>query len=134
MFALRKDAKVTVAETPEATSELEDRVQSAHSIVCAMCGASITSPEHRIAVQGAHEHRFMNPAGVLFHIGCFAHAIGCTLVGSDSLEYPWFSGFAWRFAMCGSCGRHLGWHFRKEDHAGFFGLVLDRLGQPAADG
>ena len=104
-------------------------------ILCAVCAASITSPEHRIAVQGAHEHRFMNPAGVLFHIGCFSHAIGCTIVGPDSLEYPWFAGFAWRFAMCGSCGQHLGWHFRKaheetDGDAGFFGLVLHRLVQP----
>jgi hypothetical protein len=86
-----------------------------------------------MAMHGAHEHRFMNPAGVLFHIGCFSHAIGCTIVGPDSLEYPWFVGFAWRFAMCGACGQHLGWHFRKPAHEGFFGLVLDRLVLPAAD-
>ena len=83
----------------------------------------------------------MNPAGVTFHIGCFASAIGCTIVGPDSLEYPWFPGFAWRYAMCASCGQHLGWNFRRarqpgnRDSAGdsgdsfFFGLIVDRLGQ-----
>ena len=161
MFALRRHAKVAIAEEPGAIADLDDRVQPERTIVCAACGGSITSPEHRIAVHGAHEHRFMNPAGILFHIGCFAHAIGCTIVGPDSLEYPWFPGFAWRFAMCGSCGQHLGWHFRKEAEArergralpdrahrgslkepsqgsfledGFFGLILDRLRQPAQDG
>ena len=137
MLALRKDPSVTDNDQPEESTNLEDRVQSERAIVCAACGATVTSPGHRIAVDGAHEHRFMNPAGILFHIGCFAHAIGCTIVGPDSLEYPWFPGFAWRFAMCGSCGQHLGWHFRQkgiEEHKGFFGLILDRLRQPAADG
>jgi hypothetical protein len=75
----------------------------------------------------------MNPAGLLFHIGCFAEAIGCTVVGPDSPEYPWFAGFAWRYAQCGSCGRHLGWHFRSAGKPGFFGLILDRLVEPAAN-
>jgi hypothetical protein len=132
MFALRKDPSVTNTDESSAISDLEDRAQSERAIVCAACGAIITSPGHRIAVSGAHEHRFMNPAGILFHIGCFAHAIGCTIVGPDSLEYPWFPGFAWRFALCGSCGQHLGWHFRTTRES-FFGLILDRLGQPADD-
>jgi hypothetical protein len=139
MFALERDPSVTIAEKPEAVADPEERVRTERTIVCAACAASITSPDHRIAVQRAHEHRFMNPAGILFHIGCFAHAIGCTIVGPDSLEYPWFPGFAWRFAMCGACGQHLGWHFRRsrdenDGDADFFGLVLDRLRRPAADG
>lgn len=74
----------------------------------------------------------MNPAGLLFHIGCFAEAIGCTVVGPDSLEYPWFAGFAWRYAECGNCRCHLGWHFRSEGRPSFFGLILDRLVEHAA--
>jgi hypothetical protein len=132
---LRSEGGATVAAEPESVSDQEDQAQPERTILCAACAASITSLDHRMAVQGTHEHRFMNPAGALFHIGCFAHAIGCTIVGPDSLEYPWFAGFAWRFAMCGSCGQHLGWHFRitrkgNEGDAGFFGLVLDRLVQP----
>ena len=132
MFALQEDPNDTATDDPGSLSDLETRERSKHAIVCAACAASITSPNHRIAVQGAHEHRFMNPAGFVFHIGCFAHAIGCTIVGPDSLEYPWFPGFAWRFALCGSCGQHLGWHFRTTRES-FFGLILDRLGQPADD-
>ena len=94
---------------------------------CGRCAAAITSQRHRIAVHGSHEHRFVNPAGFLFHIGCFAEAIGCAIVGPSSLEYPWFPGYAWRFALCGQCGRHLGWHFRSDGSEGFFGLILDRM-------
>jgi len=102
-----------------------------HAVACATCLATVTSTAHRLAVSGSHEHRFVNPAGLLFHIGCFAEAIGCTIVGPDSLEYPWFPGFAWRYAMCASCGQHLGWHFRSDGKLGFFGLILDRLIEPA---
>src|SRR5438105_4705251 len=71
------------------------------AIVCRACGHLVTAARHRIEVLGAHEHRFMNPGGFLFHIGCFADAVGCVIVGPDSLEYPWFAGFAWRCAHCG---------------------------------
>ena len=137
MFALRKDPSVTDIDEPGAVSDVADRAQSERAIACAACAAAITSPNHRVAINGSHQHRFMNPAGILFHIGCFAHAVGCTIIGPDSLEYPWFPGFAWRFAMCGACGQHLGWHFRRQEigeHEGFFGLILDRLVLPAADG
>ena len=80
-----------------------------------------------MAVQGNHQHRFMNPAGFLYHIGCFAEAVGCLVVGPPSHEYPWFPGLVWRLALCGGCRAHLGWHFRGEGSAGFFGLILDRL-------
>jgi hypothetical protein len=137
MFALRKGANKELADEPGLGSDLEDRLRSERAIACAACGAAITSPNQRIAVHGMHEHRFMNPAGVLFHIGCFAFAVGCTIIGPDSLEYPWFPGLAWRYAMCGSCGQHLGWHFRqrgKDEHEAFFGLILNRLRQPADNG
>ena len=80
-----------------------------------------------MAVQGNHEHRFMNPGGFLYHIGCFAEAVGCVVVGPASCEYPWFPGLDWRLALCGGCRVQLGWHFRGEAGVGFFGLILDRL-------
>ena len=69
----------------------------------------------------------MNPVGLVFHFGCFAEAIGCLIVGPDSLEYAWFPGFAWRYALCASCGEHLGWQFRNGETDRFFGLILNRL-------
>jgi hypothetical protein len=132
-LALRGDsAPAGSAEaTEKPASEIETRED--HAILCAACSASVTSVQHRIAVHGSHDHRFINPAGLLFHIGCFAEAIGCKVVGPDSLEYPWFPEFAWRYAMCGSCGHHLGWHFRSNGRPSFFGLVLDRLVAPHTD-
>ena len=134
MFVLRDDPSpttptTTMADEPASFSEAGPSTRLGRPLVCAACGASITTVENRIAVQGAHEHRFLNPAGQVFHIGCFASAIGCTIIGPDSLEYPWFVGFAWRYAMCGSCGQHLGWHFR-DGESGFFGLILHRLVEP----
>lgn len=116
-----------------ATAAVDDEAKADETIACAACSAAITGGAHRITVSGSHDHRFVNPAGLTFHLGCFAAAIGCRIVGPDSLEYPWFPGFSWRYAMCGACGCHLGWHFRKSDQDGFFGLILDRLRMRAAD-
>jgi hypothetical protein len=127
-----KPAKASPAD-PAATTNVDDEAGAEKTVLCVACGAAITSLEHRIAVSGSHEHRFMNPAGFTFHLGCFSSAIGCTVVGPDSLEYPWFPGFSWRYAMCGACGCHLGWHFRKPDRDGFFGLILDRVQQGMPD-
>lgn len=135
-FALHGSAG-TGGEQPAGAPAAERAAHEERAIACAACLAIITTIERRVAVHGSHEHRFVNPAGLLFHIGCFAEAIGCRIVGPDSLEYPWFPGFAWRCASCASCGQHLGWHFRDASaetsatRSSFFGLILDRLVQPA---
>lgn len=107
-------------------------------IVCATCAHTITTVEARISVLDGHEHRFMNPAGLLFHIGCFAEAPGCLVIGPPSDEYPWFPGHSWRLALCAACAQHLGWHFQPRGGSGFFGLCLDRVrvadGPPPATG
>jgi hypothetical protein len=95
--------------------------------VCATCGQLVTFEEARIHVLDSHEHRFMNPAGLLFHIGCFAEAPGCLVVGAPSDDYAWFPGFAWQLALCAACADHLGWFFQGRGAAPFFGLRLDRL-------
>ena len=134
MLVLRDAApRVTPAE-PDPAPDPDHATAPEAAIVCAACLGTITSPRHRIAMSGAHEHRFMNPAGYLFHIGCFAEAVGCAVVGPPSDEYPWFPGFTWRIACCGHCRVHLGWHFRNADETGFFGLVLARLRGGAVDG
>jgi hypothetical protein len=119
--------KTRVAEKVDVKGQLADEDESV--VLCRACDQLITDLRQRIRVQDAHEHRFMNPGGFLFHIGCFAQAIGCRVIGPDSWEYPWFAGFAWRCAHCGGCGRQLGWNFRSDTPglSSFFGLVLDRL-------
>lgn len=97
------------------------------AILCAACRHRLTSERQRISVGDSHEHRFFNPHGFLFHIGCFRAAPGCAVSGVPSMEFTWFPGYAWRFALCGGCGEHLGWRFESADAATFFGLILNRL-------
>lgn len=99
----------------------------ARAILCAQCRATVTFEEARIEVKGAHHHRFFNPRGIIFQIGCFREAAGCRPIGPASGEFTWFAGFLWRMAECGACRLHLGWSFSKEAGASFFGLILDRL-------
>ena len=127
MWELRDSPGQPAPGEPMGHPDIRERARTEPAIVCAACDATITSARYRIARNGAHEHRFMNPAGLLFHIGCFSEAIGCAVLGPASDEYPWFPGYAWRFALCGQCRQHLGWHFRQSGEPGFFGLILNRL-------
>jgi len=122
--ALERDAPPARSSAPAPTDERQAAPERA--ILCATCGHTITRERERIRILDAHEHRFMNPAGILFHIGCFAHAEGCVSIGAPSADYPWFPGFAWRIALCGGCSDHLGWRFQSPDRA-FYGLRVDRL-------
>jgi hypothetical protein len=104
--------------------ELEQEGEE-ENLYCFICGQVITQTRQRIPVGGAHKHTFTNPGGYRFEIGCFREASGCEQAGEFTDFYSWFDGYAWRYAMCGSCRVHLGWVYRGEDS--FFGLVLDRL-------
>lgn len=95
---------------------------------CAGCTTRVADEEAAIDVGGAHRHRFVNPAGVEFEIGCFA-AAGCRVDGAPTLEHTWFAGFAWSYALCANCRAHLGWLYESES-ARFFGLILARLVGP----
>jgi hypothetical protein len=119
------EAKPASARAP--TEERGDAPERA--LLCASCGHEVTSERARISVLDAHEHRFMNPAGLVFHIGCFARADGCMAIGQPSGDYRWFPGFDWRIALCVACADHLGWYFQSPGD-GFFGLILERLRAP----
>lgn len=73
-----------------------------------------------------HEHTFANPHGIIYRIGCFRNAPGCSVLPEEYKEFSWFDGFAWSHAMCSSCRTHLGWKYDRSGEC-FFGLVLDRL-------
>lgn len=103
-----------------------DTAEETPSLVCKTCGTVITRQEYGIEVNGAHRHTFMNPAGVVFRIGCFSEAGGCYVMGAPTTEYTWFAGYAWRYIVCAGCLSHLGWHYRAGE-GGFFGLILDQL-------
>src|ERR1051325_8947139 len=48
---------------------------------CAVCGHRITERAYAMEMAGAHEHVFVNPAGLAFRIGCFRAAPGCAYIG-----------------------------------------------------
>jgi hypothetical protein len=125
VFALenRRTARGTV---PIVESDDRREVAADEVLVCRRCQRLVTTRRQRMEVQGSHAHRFMNPTGFLYEIGCFSEAVGCLSIGPQSTEYPWFQGFAWRCAHCGGCSVQLGWQFRGANTA-FFGLILDRL-------
>ncbi len=119
-------------------SLLEDEVEESPDrspLICTACGERITSIRERVEMNGTHAHTFTNPHGFTFDIGCFRSAPGCKPMGEATDAWTWFRGYAWRVAVCGGCGAHLGWGYEPAspdpDNRGFFGLILDRLSQPA---
>ena len=99
-------------------------------IICRQCHQAITKPANRIVMQGSHRHTFANPHGVVFEIGCFRNAKGCSCAGPASDDFSWFAGFSWRVCFCTMCMTHLGWMFSLEGRDTFYGLILDRLIEP----
>ncbi|MEW5814122.1 MAG: cereblon family protein [Spirochaetota bacterium] len=104
----------------------QEETKPEKSICCALCGHEITNDAQRIAVHGGHEHTFTNPHGYVFKIGCFRKSPGCIHAGEKTDEFSWFKGYAWRYALCGSCKSHLGWVFNASTDQ-FYGLILDHL-------
>jgi hypothetical protein len=96
---------------------------------CAACATRVTDEDAAIEAAGAHRHRFVNPAGAVFAIGCFASA-GCTVDGEPTDEFTWFPGYAWSYAACANCREHLGWCYESAGGLRFFGLILQRLMGP----
>ena len=95
-------------------------------LLCAACKHVVTDENQRIAVRGRHEHTFINPHGVTYHIGCFREAAGCATVGEATTEFTWFPAYIWRVALCANCQTHLGWRFQSLQDD-FHGLVVNRL-------
>ena len=97
-----------------------------HNILCLLCNNLITNQNNQIIINQSHKHVFANPHGIVFEIGCFKEAFGCTTLHESSNEFSWFSGFRWQIAVCRSCSNHLGWYFTKSSNF-FFGLILEKL-------
>jgi len=114
------------AQAPEKQTERETRQGEDVVVVCAACNHALTKASARIEVDGHHEHAFANPDGYTFRVACYRDAPGCTGAGPESTFWTWFKGFAWRVALCGGCGAHVGWSYRS-DASSFFGLVVDRI-------
>ncbi|MFC1668839.1 cereblon family protein [Spirochaetota bacterium] len=114
----------TIVVEPEI--EMEENYEKEHVIICKFCQNIITSPQNIIEINGQHSHTYKNPAGHIFTIGCFKEAAGCKVFEEPTLEYTWFSGFTWCFAICSNCNSHLGWFYESGDNK-FYGLILKNL-------
>jgi hypothetical protein len=109
------------------TLDLPDESLGRARWCCAACGHGITGREQSIEVAGKFVHRFVNPAGLVFDIGCFREASGCVAVGEPVLEWTWFATYRWQVAVCGRCSVQLGWRYT--GGGSFFGLILERLAE-----
>jgi len=98
---------------------------------CVHCGRKIVRANDRIEVNAKHEHTFINPAGVIYKIGCFSSAPGAAEFGPSSAEFAWFRGHVWRCLCCSDCETHIGWTFTA-DATHFCGLIFDQLSEGAA--
>lgn len=96
-------------------------------ILCRFCHAAITSRHEQLEIGSGHQHRFINPSGLQFLIGCFKLAPGCDIGGPSMTEYTWFKGYAWQLAACSDCGEHLGWFYQSGEANQFYGLIVDKL-------
>jgi hypothetical protein len=96
-------------------------------VLCRFCRAPITTRRDELVIGEAHQHRFINPAGSQFLIGCYRLAPGCDISGLAMEEYCWFEGYLWQYASCTDCGEHLGWFYQSGESNQFFGLIIDKL-------
>ena len=125
-IACLRDAGTKPEHAREPRERPGKQEEDARVLACSACLRPITTAADRIAVSGSHEHDFANPEGLRFHIGCFATASNCTLVGPRSTYWSWFPPCTWQVELCGGCFQHLGWLFRNGGDS-FHGLILDRL-------
>jgi len=128
----REDFGGGLGEDPDA--DLSVRRQMQRRLLCRSCRQPITADDQRIAIEGRHLHRRVNPLGIEFEFGCFGEAPGAAKLGEPTAEHSWFAGYAWSFAHCGRCGVHLGWLFEGAEPA-FYGLISNLLEeeQPSAE-
>lgn len=110
----------------ERKTETTDKIDDDGNFFCSHCNNLITSQNYQIKMNDSHKHTFPNPHGIVFEIGCFKEAMGCTAMKESFYEFSWFSGYNWRIAVCNSCLNHLGWLFCSDSYS-FFGLILEKI-------
>ena len=93
--------------------------------LCLICSKKITSDKDRFLFNDQSEFQFTNPGGFIFDIITFDSADGCLDTGIPTMEFTWFPGHSWSYAMCSRCGSHLGWRYSGQ--YSFYGLIKSRL-------
>jgi hypothetical protein len=109
----------------------DDKGGGPRVVKCAACDAMVTRVQFRTERDGAHQHTFFNPCGHVFDIRLFDRAPGARVFGQPTGEFTWFPGLPWRYAICGACGVHLGWHW--QDDPPFFGFIVGRIYEDDAE-
>jgi hypothetical protein len=122
---LKKDPSPASIPEPDRPT-IPARAEVRRDLLCRTCRSRITHEDHRIEVNGAHEHTFVNPGGFMHRIGCFALATHLRELGSPESAFSWFPGFSWQIVVCKTCRTHLGWIYRCAGDR-FTGLLLDEL-------
>ena len=107
--------------------KLDEDLKDGERILCRQCRQLITTTGERIEIQGAHQHTFFNPHGIVYEIGCFRSVIGCRYSGPPTNEFSWFAGYSWRISVCSKCLLHLGWLYLSDTEGSFSGLILNHI-------
>jgi hypothetical protein len=104
---------------------------------CAHCGILIAHGSSLIAVNGAREHSYINPAGVQCNFMTFSHCDNVIVHEDLYLEHSWFAGYGWRFLICEGCFQHLGWKYDSLGKTGrpdgFFGVLIGSVKAVSGD-
>ena len=93
--------------------------------LCIVCNKKITSDKEKFEFNNQSEFQFINPGGYYYNILTFADADGCIEFGEPTMEFTWFEGHAWSYAVCSRCNNHLGWKYTGK--YSFYGLIKSRL-------
>jgi hypothetical protein len=96
-------------------------------ILCGDCRQPVTASNFRISIGGEHQHRFVNPDGVIFEVSCFHSAPGTLINGQATARHCWFRGFRWQYAHCEHCAEQLGWYYENGLREAFFALIPSSL-------
>jgi hypothetical protein len=125
-FKYRPDKPDSTSPVRETREDPEQEEEMAQAVRCRVCGHVITHKAEQISINGAHQHVFANPHGLVFETVCYKRAMGCVVTGPPSDEFTWFSGYLWQIALCGGCLNHLGWRFTSSTNT-FFCLISNQL-------
>ena len=98
--------------------------------LCIVCNKKITSDKNKIEYNEQSEFQFINPGGYYYNILTFSSADGCKEMGEPTIEFTWFTGHNWSYAVCSRCSNHLGWKYTGK--YSFYGLIKSRLVKGAA--
>lgn len=106
--------------------DIPDDLDQRELLHCRSCRQAITAERFRIQVDGAHQHRFLNPSAQVYDVCCFQWAPGAVISGRPTTEFSWFADYLWQYALCEQCKTHLGWFYDDGSDA-FFGLIPGSL-------